>query len=522
MSVSEHVIDESTVSAGASSGYLRASWWTVYAAVMGVTTFVALLAYKRSEQLYFGLCLALLLLLLLSWFRFPRTALGITLFFTLLGDIVTVWWFPFTKNLSSPESIFYIADQISISPLEVSIGVGLVSTVYRNVAATGRLVRRGPLNWPFALFTVFVFVGVMVGLGTGGDTRVALFEVRPLLYLPAMYVVIFNVCRSTTDYLRLLFAGIGAIFLQSLLSLNYYFDLDAGARSQLEALTEHGAAVSMNLMFVALFSVLLLGHFSGRAKLVLAVASVPVVWVYVISQRRAGFVTLVAGAMVLLVVLFWHRRRTFIKVVPLLIVFGLGYLGAFWNSESAAGFPALAVKSVVAPDQLGEKDASSDLYREIEKFDLSVTIRAAPVQGIGFGQPFLRPIPLPDISGFEFNAYIPHNSLLWVWTKVGFFGFVTLLYVFGLSIALGAGRLRRGSRSAPELLVGTCATGFLAMFMIFLYVEIAWEPRNVFLLAWSVAVCTSWIPKQRLRARTLQDDAGGGRNESTMVDSRSA
>ena len=47
------------------------------------------------------------------------------------------------------------------------------------------------------------------------------------------------------------------------------------------------------------------------------------------------------------------------------------------------------------------------------------TIKAKPITGLGFGQRFYRPFPLPDISFFPFYEYMPHNSVLWIWIKTG-------------------------------------------------------------------------------------------------------
>ncbi len=105
-------------------------------------------------------------------------------------------------------------------------------------------------------------------------------------------------------------------------------------------------------------------------------------------------------------------------------------------------------------------------------------------------RPFvLRPIPLPDISSFEFHEYLPHNSLLWVWIKTGFFGFVSLLYVLARAIMLGVDRYRTTKAGVSALVVAS-SLFFIVMYSVFLYVEIAWEPRNVMLLALSMAACT--------------------------------
>ena len=60
-------------------------------------------------------------------------------------------------------------------------------------------------------------------------------------------------------------------------------------------------------------------------------------------------------------------------------------------------FPAQAIKGVVVPDSQSEEDKASNFYREIEAFNLQFTMRAEPL-GVGFGKPFYRPAPMPDIS----------------------------------------------------------------------------------------------------------------------------
>ena len=99
------------------------------------------------------------------------------------------------------------------------------------------------------------------------------------------------------------------------------------------------------------------------------------------------------------------------------------------------GFGAIAIKSVIAPGALSKEDESSDLYRRIENYDLVYTAHAKPLTGVGFGKPFYRPVPLPDISFDVFYQYIPHNSILWIWLKTGYLGFVALLFVIAATLA---------------------------------------------------------------------------------------
>ncbi len=105
---------------------------------VGVGLIVAAVGFQRSGQLYLGLGLAVWVVLLAMWVRLPRTALGVTITWRLIADIVTVSWFPFLKNFSSLESITYLSDSLTVSPFELTLVWALGCTAYRNVSATGR------------------------------------------------------------------------------------------------------------------------------------------------------------------------------------------------------------------------------------------------------------------------------------------------------------------------------------------------------------------------------------------------
>lgn len=468
----------------------RSLWWLTYIAVVGGGLMIAVVASLRPFQPYLGLGLAVLALLLAAWIWRPREALAATVALALVSDIVTVWWWPYLKNLSSQESVMFLANSISFSPFEITLVWALAVTAYRNLVTTGRLYRTGPLMLPLLVFLTFLLFGVVNGLASGGDSRAAIFEVRSLLYLPLLYLLVINVCHRQRDFRLLFAAALCAVLAQALLSIHFLFTtIDADARAELESLNEHGSSLGMNMLFVFLIVALLYQGVHAALRVALFVATIPVIWVYFVAERRVAVIGLAAAMLLLAVLLFLRQRRTFWKVIPVLAIVGIGYLGAFWNSDTTAGFPAQAVKGAIAPAELSAADQSSNNYREIEKYNLHVTIRSSPVTGIGFGQPFLRPIPLASISFFEFHEYLPHNSLLWVWIKTGFGGFVTVLYILGRTVMDGAERARRAPPGI-DAMVATCSVLFTVMYAVYLYVEIAWEPRNVLLLAVAMALCT--------------------------------
>ena len=144
--------------------------------------------------------------------------------------------------------------------------------------------------------------------------------------------------------------------------------------------------------------------------------------------------------------------------------------------------------SALAGEELEQVDQSSDLYRQIEAFNLWFTIRTAPLTGVGFGNPFYQPYPLPPLSNFEFRFYIPHNSFLWVWLKLGIVGFVAMLFLTARTIQHGARhvvRIGRGNDAA--LMMG--AVAYVVMYLVYSYVDIAWDARSMVFLAIAAAWC---------------------------------
>ena len=470
-------------------------WWLVYLAVVGTGLFIAAFSRHRITEPFLGLSLGIILVLVVGWVIRPRATLYAVLALTAISDQVTVSWFPFAKNLSSRESISFVADALTVSPLDLALVTGFGVSLMRRYARSGTLLAPNPLRNPLLLFTLFVGYGFVRGMQTGGDLRVAVFEARPMFYILLTFAIVINEFTEDAHYRNAVWAVIVGVFIQSMLSLDFFARLDPVDREALEGLNEHGSSLGHNLVIVTFLGFVLLGVRRPISTKLLAAAMIPVVYLVLLGQRRAGVATLLVAGAVMAVVLFWRHRRAFWLVTPVVTIALIGYVGAFWNSTSMAGFLAQAVKSIVAPDAANAEDASSDLYRIVEAYDLNFTIRTDPLKGIGFGRAFYRPIPLPDIGFFELNAFQPHNSVLYIWVKLGFGGFVTMFYLFGKTIMLGAARVRRMPVDR-DLVVSMSGLLFVIMYAMYTYVDVSWDARNTVLLGLSMAICSRPFPDE--------------------------
>jgi O-antigen ligase len=462
-------------------------WWRLLIQAIFVTVLLG----------YFGLSwsphpapttLAIYLALIIATMIRPVVGVYAVTLLTLVGDEAVAGWYPFAKNFSSRESISYVSDALTITPIDLMLGVTVLAWLLQSYGRHTWTFRRGALGVPMLIFGALVLFALARATVGVGDTRIAIFEGRAMLYLPVLYVLIVQLVQTRKQF-RVLFAvAFSGVLLHSLLALNYYRGLPGAARSELERLTEHSASIHIAALVIILFSTFVIPGCSSRLRLLTLAAAVPTAWVFVLSQRRSGAVAFGVGVIMVVIVLARVRPRSLKIVVPLLAIVTTAYLVAFWNTSGSFGLGAQAFKSVFAGEELEQVDQSSDLYRQIEAFNLWFTIRTAPLTGVGFGNPFYQPYPLPPLSGFEFRLYIPHNSFLWVWLKLGIVGFVAMLFLTARTIQHGARhvvRIGRGNDAA--LMMG--AVAYVVMYLVYSYVDIAWDARSMVFLAIAAAWC---------------------------------
>lgn len=468
-------------------------WLTMYLGVLAAAAVLGVLTMQRAPA-PFPVALTMLLMASIVVAARPVAAIYLSTFFLLVTDAAISPTYPFGKNLSSSESMLFVAHGLIISPFELVLAIALVALLLRRLLDLPKVkLTRGGLLWPLMAFSGLLFVGFAFGLATGGNRYVAAWEFRPILILPIFYFLITNLFTSRKQYHHLAIVALVALLIHSLLALQAYSQMDAVQREELESLLGHQSAVQMNLVIIAAMAVWMLPKFGLLARVALPVIAVPVGWAYLVSERRSAVIGLAVAVIFLGILMAKINPRRLRWVAPIFVLVTVGYLGAFWGAEeSTIGFPAQAIKTVIAPGETSEKDQSSSIYREIENIDVNATIQARPLTGFGFGHKFLRPVPLPDISFFVFYEYIPHNTILWIWIKAGVLGFVSMLYLFGATVRAGT-RAALRMTDPRDVLMAYLATSYVLMYAVFAYVDIAWDGRSMLVLAVSMAICSEFL-----------------------------
>jgi hypothetical protein len=106
----------------------------------------------------------------------PRNGLYMMVFFGLLGDSNLTIWYPFNKNLSSHESLLFLSDNFSFTPLEIAIALTFGIWLLRMAFRRKWELYLTPLLIPITAFTAFALFGIYYGFSRGGDRTIGLWE----------------------------------------------------------------------------------------------------------------------------------------------------------------------------------------------------------------------------------------------------------------------------------------------------------------------------------------------------------
>ena len=323
--------------------------------------------------------------------------------------------------------------------------------IYRRFTSRQRLLEGGTLLVPFLLFLLCLVIGIVHGITTGGDFKIIVLEIRPFWYIFVSYLLAYNLITHKA-HVRLLFwfVILGAAF-KGIQGVYIYLGVLHGQLAGHREIMAH----EESFFFVALLLLIILFCLHSRywPQLYAALLATPcVVIALVANQRRADYIALIAGLGVAWALIFLCKPRARTRLLVLLLVtctLGGAYVAAFANSQTGFGAPARSIVSVFYPSP---QDASSNLYRQIEDADLKYTVKQNPRLGMGFGKQFLQPTILPNIIQDDpYYLYIPHNTIYWVWMRLGPFGFLIFWYLIGALIIRGTITTRQLKDSYSQL-----------------------------------------------------------------------
>jgi hypothetical protein len=355
----------------------------------------------------------------------------------------------FTQNIP----LFHSITQGSgLNLFEILLGLILLVWLAKGALRGSLRLPHSGLSRSIVAFLLVVLFGFGLGLSHGGSFRWAIWEVRPWIYLAAMFWIsasLLNTRRALRAVLWTLVLGSGFKALQGL-------KIWIPARHltpRPEAILAHEEA-----FFFGLFIFLTLGLwvFEQRGALrVTATALLPIVLLAnLANSRRNAWAILALGLVVMIVIAYRvlpHRRRLLRRLGVVLLIGSALYFPAFWNNDSTFGQPARAIHSAIQPDH---RDLSSDQYRVQENHNLLFNIRRSHDLGMGFGVPIDYALPIVNIKNIDpMIAYIPHDGVLYVWMRLGIVGELAFLMMIGAAILRAVELARVGDKELA--LIGT-------------------------------------------------------------------
>jgi hypothetical protein len=337
----------------------------------------------------------------------------------------------------------------------------------------------------------------LLGLKGGGDLKMAKIQVQVYIMALLFGYLASITMRGVKDYRIIGRIVVAAACIKALIALYVaYVVVVPGA----EFATSHGDS----LLFAGATALLLIRFAEQPIKqnLVICLFLVPLLAAgMVANDRRLVWVELLVP-----LIAYWlvsrrsQIKRYFVRGLLLALPLIVAYVGAGWNSTSGAFAPVRTLRSV------GDSDVdSSTMYRDLENYNLLMTLRLNMLTGAGFGQPFAEVVTLPNISFFQEYRYLPHNSVLGLWAFCGPLGFTGLTAAMVVAIYLAA-------RSYPRVTTPDERTAAaMVMAMVLIYMVHCWgdigftERRSMYLIGPVLAIAAQLgVSSGAWRIRTVR------------------
>lgn len=391
--------------------------------------------------------------------------------------VIPTSYIPFWWNLSIGGRTYGLGDALASIPFSPAELVWfLTATVWfiRRVVSREFEFRTGEFFWPIAGLCLAFALGGIHGWVSGGNATMMLWEIRPMFLLLASYMLACNLITTRKDVAKLLWTISITIVVMSVFYSGSWLQgdrTDFGIKGM-----DHGDSMFMCLQLFVCFLSIILAYNKKLAWM--SVLALPTVLLALLgNNRRAGIASFVIAfipLVPLLWVVFQDRRIQVARFAIFFAVFSVIYLPIAWNAHGVWAFPAQALRSNSDPSA---RDQASNVYRIMEDANLKMNRDLQPWIGIGFGKEFARFVPLPFIGTADLLRYLPHNSVLWIWMRIGHLGFLIFLMMLANVLIKGTQAVN-AVQDRTLRLVGILAMMQLLMHYVYGKYDLQWaSPR---------------------------------------------
>ena len=328
-----------------------------------------------------------------------------------------------------------------VAPIECFIILALLIWIAKAISDRRLTFKPSPLGIGVVFLLTMALFGEFYGLARGAIFNISLWELRPFLYLAAAYLLASQLISTSAMLDAILWGIVIGTGLKGIVGTERVITL-ANVVPHPDAILEHDESFFFSI-FILLTVAMWVLRKRGKLRMVATLLLPFVLTADLGNHRRAAWVILPAVAIAFWAVMYQRtpqRRRTLGIVGGAVLVLGSAYVAAFNNSDSLVGEPASAIWSQFSPNT---RDYNSNQYRILENQNLALDIRESFLTGTGFGVPINHPVPIFDASSLDpLINFIPHNTILYVWLRLGTLGAIAFWFVVGAAM-VSACRLAR-------------------------------------------------------------------------------
>jgi hypothetical protein len=307
--------------------------------------------------------------------------------------------------------------------------------------------------WLIGIF-ILVIYGIVIRGGAGQPTYWQIIQLVTLGTTSAAFLYSF---RGPSDFRALGSIVVVVALVKGMLVAWVYFVVCGPLNIKPFYATTHSDSVNFAVAFLTVAATLFEFRDKKSFRRFLLLGPL-IILIIIMNNRRLAFASVGLGVITTYAVLkksvMKRRLTTFaLAMVPVLFI----YVQVGANSKSPIFAPAVMINS------MSKSSDSSSITREIENYNLIKTMQQDRFFGKGFGHEYVEFVKADDISqGFSLYRYMPHNSILWIWSMGGLLGATAIWMIFPITAYFAA----RGYRNARNPLERTAGLVALAAVMV--------------------------------------------------------
>jgi len=403
--------------------------------------------------------------------RWPVTALlAMLLALDVSGDGDGVWHTPFAvlgdllhKNIDRSIPI----PGLTMTGTEVIFVLLVALYAYRRLTGSSLDVRGQIPTAGLArdLIVIFLAAAVFVTLrGVTSGASVPIWLVRRQVHV-VMFFLLFQIAlRGPRDHVLLGRVILIAAHVKAILAIWVQHMGRLRTGGELAQGTNHGDSILFALA-IAIVVARLFERFQFRRLRESAFLLLLPFWGMYANNRRLAWVMLGMGlATIFLLSPMRRLKRSVLQAILVLIPVVAVYTAVGWNRQSVIFAPVRTLRSL--SDSTRDR---STLWREVEDWNIAMSMRESPLLGIGLGKEYTEHMPNDDISVVypEFRMW-PHNSVLGMLLFGGLFAFTGMWLLFAGTIFLAVRSLDR-ARAPDERTAALCVVVAVLLCLIQAY-----------------------------------------------------